>query len=77
VTGRVPIQAETLGELFEILFTRPTAPPSSHRPDLAAAFDAVIMRCLPKNADERFATAADLEAAWASSRPMPAARRSR
>jgi tRNA A-37 threonylcarbamoyl transferase component Bud32 len=65
VTGRVPIEAETLGELFEQMFTQPMQPPSTHRPDLPAEFDSLIMRCLAKNPDERLATVTELEAALA------------
>jgi hypothetical protein len=74
LTGQVPIPAETMGELFEALFTRPTKPPRSHRPDLAPALDAVIMRCLAKTPDERYATAGELAAALAPfADPLPAA----
>jgi predicted Ser/Thr protein kinase len=74
LTGHMPIPAETIGELFEALFTRPTKPPRSHRPELAPELDAVIMRCLAKTPDERYATAGELAAALAPfADPRPAA----
>jgi serine/threonine-protein kinase len=54
LTGQVPIPAETLGELFEHVFTRPTTPPRALRPELPAELDAVVMRCLAKSPDDRF-----------------------
>jgi serine/threonine protein kinase len=63
VTGRVPFPAETLGELFEALFTRATPPPRGHRPEISPELDAVIMRCLAKTPEERFEGAAQLGAA--------------
>jgi serine/threonine-protein kinase len=60
LTGTLPFSGETLGELFaEILDARPT-PPSTRAPHLPQALDAVIMRCLRSNREERYATCADL-----------------
>ncbi len=65
LTGQVPIPAETLGELFEHVFTRPTVPPRSHRPDVSPELEAVVMRCLAKTAEDRYQSVGDLAAALA------------
>ena len=41
-----PFQAETLGELFENIFTKSIIPPRERNPAIPADFDALVMRCL-------------------------------
>jgi len=62
-TGRLPFDgADFLQIAMAVTNTHPV-PPSALRPDLPAGFDAVVMRCLEKDRDRRFASAQDLAAA--------------
>ncbi len=65
VTGRVPFAAEVLTELVGRVMTEEPAPPSRHRADVPAGFDAVMARCLAKKPEGRYASAAELSAALA------------
>jgi hypothetical protein len=65
LTGRTPFHAETVGNVLTAVLTRPPAPPRQHRPEVPAALEAVILRCLEKDPDRRFATVAELSAALA------------
>ncbi|MCB9593446.1 MAG: protein kinase [Sandaracinaceae bacterium] len=64
LTGRLPFEA---GGVYEIVVKHVTeAPPDprSLRPDLPDAVSALVLRCLAKAPEDRFASAADLLAAW-------------
>jgi serine/threonine-protein kinase len=61
-TGTTPVDADTLGELFERIFTQPTAPLRERCPEISEDFDALVMRCLAKEPAGRFATAGELAA---------------
>ncbi len=62
-TGRLPFDgADFLQIAMAVTNTHPV-PPSALRPDLPAGFDAVVMRCLEKDRDRRFASVQDLAAA--------------
>ncbi len=62
-TGRLPFDgADFLQIAMAVTSTHPV-PPSALRPDLPAGFDAVVMRCLEKDRDRRFASAQDLAVA--------------
>jgi serine/threonine-protein kinase len=73
VTGQVPNPADTLGELFERVFTRPTPPPRLHRPELAPELEDVIMRCLAKTPEGRFQNVGQLVSALAPFAADPSA----
>jgi serine/threonine protein kinase len=60
VTGRVPFQAITLGELCEKIKKVRYAPPSVLNPTVAQDVSAVIARCLRKNPTDRYHLAQDL-----------------
>ncbi len=62
-TGELPFQIKTITEaVFKHTFT-PPPPPRSKRPELPESVEGLILRCLAKSPDERFASAADLSAA--------------
>ncbi|WP_437624501.1 protein kinase domain-containing protein [Sorangium sp. So ce1151] len=65
-TGKLPFVGESLGELVQhILLTTPE-PPSKVRPELPAALDAVVMRCLSKLPAARYASIEELASAMRS-----------
>lgn len=65
VTGTVPFKGDTPVELgMKVLFGEPD-PPEQERPGLPPGLGQVILRCLRRKPEERFATAAELSAALA------------
>jgi serine/threonine protein kinase len=62
-TGKVPFTGETVPNLiFEVLTSEP-APPSQVRPGLSAKLDEVVLRCLRKKPEQRYARVEELAAA--------------
>lgn len=62
-TGRAPFLAETVPSVVtKVLLSHPSAP-SKVRPDLPAALDTIIMRCLEKQPERRYASVLELLAA--------------
>ncbi len=60
LTGELPFGGETLTELLlEIVEATPLRP-RSYRPELPEALEAVVMRCLRKDREERFGNVAEL-----------------
>lgn len=60
VTGEVPFIADSMTELVSQVLTHHPPPPSRVRPGIPPQFDAVVMRCLDKRPDWRFASVRDL-----------------
>ena len=60
VTGRVPFDADSVGEFIRKVDAGTFAPPSSRAPDVPAAVDALVAQCLEAQRERRFASAADL-----------------
>jgi len=63
LSGRLPYEAETMGELFLKMGTGECFPLRYHVPDIDPAFEKVVHRAFHRNADERFQTAGELQAA--------------
>ena len=65
LTGRTPFESESIRELLEMHIHGEPLPPSEHIGSEAVppAFEAVLMRCLAKEPEDRYADMADLEAA--------------
>lgn len=59
-TGRTPIKAETLAQVIAELLQGRIQPPSTVNPQLPSEFDAIVMRCLRKTPEERYATVDEL-----------------
>ena len=62
-TGDVPFLGETLPQVCALVMNKPPPPPRTLRPDLPAELEVVILRCLDKDRDARFASVAEL--CWA------------
>ncbi|MEM1414841.1 MAG: serine/threonine-protein kinase [Myxococcota bacterium] len=75
VTGRAPFEAELVYDIIVKHATEPPVPPRAHRRSLPPAVEAVILRCLEKDREDRFDDTEALLAAWkrAWTEPDPAA----
>ncbi len=60
LTGTVPFNGETLGELFIAILEQPPPPVSHKRPDVPQVLSDAITRCLQRQIDYRFANVAEL-----------------
>ncbi|WP_437588557.1 serine/threonine-protein kinase [Sorangium sp. So ce1000] len=65
VTGRMPFHGESFADVGQNVLRMQPPPPSRLRGGLPASLDAVILRCLEKEPERRFSTAAELAAALA------------
>jgi serine/threonine-protein kinase len=63
-TGRLPFEAKSIYDLIVKHATEQPPAARTRRADLPEAVEAVIMRCLEKSPDDRYATAEDLRDAW-------------
>jgi serine/threonine-protein kinase len=73
LTGRLPFEADTpMGMVLKHLYDDPPRP-SSLRPDLPGALDAVVLRALHKEPDERYPSAGALAQALQTAWPAPRA----
>jgi serine/threonine-protein kinase len=59
-TGSKPFVAEAMTELVTKVLTAQPSPPSMVRPGIPPEFDAIVLRCLEKNREHRFASVRDL-----------------
>jgi serine/threonine protein kinase len=62
LTGKVPFFGDSLPEIIGRVLQAEAVPPSSLRPDLPPALDAVVGRCLRKLPEQRYARVEDLAA---------------
>ncbi len=60
LTGRVPFDAESLAELRQKIIRGEYAPPSEHQPDVPRPLQAICLKAMSINADQRYPTAMDL-----------------
>lgn len=63
LTGRTPFEDENPMKVLIAHAHEPPPPPSQHNADVPDDVELVIMRCLHKNPDDRYQSAADLSAA--------------
>ena len=54
VTGRLPFAHESLYGLLVAIVAGGPAPPSAHRPELVPAFEAVVLRAMARQPEDRF-----------------------
>ena len=69
LTGRTPFTGEALDEVCAAVLHAEPARPRALRPDLPPELEAVVLRCLEKDAARRFSSVADLAAALAPFAP--------
>jgi serine/threonine-protein kinase len=60
LTGKPPFLAESLPELFHRVGSEPPPPLRGFRPEVPADLEAVIVRCLEKNREQRYPNVAEL-----------------
>lgn len=63
LVGQMLYMEEDLEKLLDVVRKAQIAPPSAQRMGVPRELEAVVMRCLKKRADDRFATAGELAAA--------------
>src|SRR3954469_6693390 len=63
LTGRPPFVGEASGDLVVAHLEQEPPPPSQFAPELPPVVDALVLRCLAKSPDERFASMLALQAA--------------
>jgi len=61
-TGELPFRSTDWFELARMHVEDPPTPPRTHRPDLTGRFERVVLRCLAKHPDDRYASAEALAA---------------
>jgi serine/threonine protein kinase len=71
LTGKRPFQAWSLSGLSAAIAADSPRPPSQLNAAIPAALDRVVMRCLKKDASERFASAAEVGEALRRALPRP------
>ena len=75
LVGRPPFEGHSLVEVVVATMERPPDPPSQARPEVPAGVDAVCLRCLAKDPDQRWDSAEELAAALRRELPGPAPQR--
>jgi serine/threonine protein kinase len=60
VTGRTPFLGRNRSEWEQQVQTRPPRPPRTIRDDIPAALETICLKCLNKDIEQRYTTAADL-----------------
>jgi eukaryotic-like serine/threonine-protein kinase len=59
-TGELPFRSSDWYELARLHVEEPPEPPRKRRPELSRAFEKVVLTCMEKDRDQRYASAADL-----------------
>lgn len=62
VTGKLPFHSGDWYELARLHVEEPPEPPRQIRDGISKPFERIVLRCLAKNRDDRYPTAADLAA---------------
>ena len=63
LTGRLPFDGETVGEIFANILEKPPSPPRSVRQEIPGKLEEAILRCLEKSVEARFHNVAELAGA--------------
>jgi len=59
-TGELPFRSSDWYELARLHVEEPPEPPRQKRPELSRAFEKIVLTCMAKDRDERYANASDL-----------------
>lgn len=59
-TGQLPFRADDWYELARLHVEEPPTPPRALRPELSRAFERIVLTCLEKDRERRYATAREL-----------------
>jgi serine/threonine-protein kinase len=73
ITGTLPFASPNVAEVLAFILEKDPVPPSTLRPDVPPGLEAVMARCLAKDPDRRFQSAAELALALAPFGPWAAA----
>jgi eukaryotic-like serine/threonine-protein kinase len=65
LTGKLPFEGKTPGDLLVKVCTDPHTPPSQHHPHLPLGIDGFIQRALSKDPEDRFQNASELASSFA------------
>jgi serine/threonine-protein kinase len=65
LTGVMPFEGEGVGETLAAILDATPAPPRTHTPALPRALEKVVLRCLKKAREDRYASVAELAKALA------------
>ncbi len=60
LTGRLPYQGDSLGDILFAVVEKPPPWPHQLRPELGSELSGVVMKCLQRDPDRRFATVTEL-----------------
>jgi serine/threonine-protein kinase len=60
LTAKMPFEAENVHQQYAMVIEGAAPPPSSHRPEIPAELDAIILRCLKPEPDKRLQSVAEL-----------------
>ena len=74
LTGRLPFEADSTGELRNQILSGEPPPLRTLRPEIPEELQAVCLKCLAKVPDARYLTAGDLAQSlrsWLANRPRP------
>ena len=71
LTGRPPFEAETHIATATMRLTNDPVPPGALRPGIPRALDAVVMKALARDSDERYQSADEMSAALDRAAPAP------
>lgn len=70
LTGKLPFDADNAVKLIAVVMSGAPTPLAQYRSDVPPELTAVVMKCLARNRDERFADYGELRAALQACRPI-------
>ena len=70
LTGQLPIRGSGITEVAKNLATKEPTKPSTYRPGLSPALERIVLRCLEKKAEDRYASMKDVAEALTAARSL-------
>lgn len=74
LTGQRPYRGRSLAEMSQAIIAGPLTPPSSLEPSVTPELEAILLKALERNREQRYSTASEFEAElrrWATSAAKP------